>query len=279
MPYARKSRRSFKRRPLRVTVNKSAKSKAVEALRVKNVKKIVKRVLKTNEETKCAVLEVFNQNLVPGAGLNYASGLGLFTSGAGGYPSSIVPLISPGTGDADRVGSTIQPKGLYLKFLLRAQNTTGNTTGTNPFRGVPMYVRVIIYNRKYATDDFDATNILDKGNTTGNIGSSPDAFLEPYNRRDFNIWYSRTFKMCALADTGSTPPSIENVPNGFQYMVQGRAKIKVPKQLYYSGTSTSPTNYSPKMAICMCNLDGTVVSNLQYRVMVNSECKLYYTDA
>lgn len=244
------------------------------------VKKYVNRRLNNAIETKIAVRQVWQQNVVLGAGLDAASGLGLTTSGLAGTPTTILPDVTAGSGDANRDGDVINPKKMVLKLSLRALDTTGNVAGTNPFRGKPMLCRVIVYNKRYANDDYANSGILDKGNTVGNIDSSPDSWLEPYNKKDFIIWYSKTFKMCAFSDTGTTPPTLENIPSGYVNYIAKRINIKIPKKLVFAKTADSqPQNYSPKMSICMCNVDGTVVSNVQYRIQVNAESQLYYTDA
>lgn len=245
----------------------------------KTVKQAINKAITRNEETKIAVLEVFKQQAVPGAGLNAAAGLGLYTSGAaGGPPSSILPNVSQGVGDADRVGALIRPKRLIVKFIIRALDTTAGV-GTNPFRGVPMFARLIIYNKRYSIEDTTNDNILDKGNSTGNIDNSPDSWLERYNNRDFKILYSKTFKMAALTDKSVTPAVIENMPNGFSNLAYGRISLKCPKQLIYNTTNVKASNFAPKLAVCMCNTDGTIVNTNQFRLMCNVETQLYFTDA
>lgn len=257
----------------------SNKSKTSKAPLSNQQKQEVKSLVKKQEEMKIAPFEVFNQNLVISAGLNVSSGLGLTTSGTGGYPSTILPAVPAGTDNASRIGAVIRPQKLIIKYMIRAQDTTGSTTGTNPHKGKPFFVRMIIYNQRYAIDDAANNNILDKGATYGNIGSTPDSLLEPYNREDFKIYHSKTFKMVALRDTSVTPPTVENVPNNFKYCVVGKIEMKVPKVLRYSGSATLPNNFQPKLAFCVINADGTVVGAAEYRAMVNVETQLYYTDS
>lgn len=234
----------------------------------KNVKKAIKRAINANIETKVAVKQVWQQNIVLGAGLDAGSGLGLTTTGISGAPSTILPSLTQNSSDAGRVGNLVKTKKLVLKYSLRALDTTGQTAGTNPFKGKPMYARVIVYNKRYAIDDYANSGIIDKGATVGNIDSSPDSWLEPYNRKDFRILYSKQFKLCAFSDKdGANPLTNENMPNGFRNFVNAKAIIKIPKKLYYAKDADSdPQNCSPKMAVCICNCDGTVVTAIQYRV-------------
>lgn len=246
----------------------------------KNVKRAIKRAINAASETKIAVKQIWQQNIVLGAGLDAGSGLGLTTSGISGTPTTILPPLPQGDGDSQRDGNVVNPKKLVLKYSLRALDTTGNTAGTNPFRGKPFYARVIVYNKRYAIDDYANSGIIDKGTGVGNIDSSPDSWLEPYNKRDFKILYSKTYKMCAFSDTSVTPPSLENMPNGFKNFIMAKANIKIPKRLYYAKDADSdPQNCAPKMAVCICNVDGTVVTNVQYRLQVNTEAQLFYQDS
>lgn len=243
----------------------------------KTVKKAIKRAINSNLETKVAVAEIFKQIGVPGAGLNTAAGLGLSTDNT---LTRSVPNIAQGTGGSDRNGDDINCKSLTMHYSLRARDVSG--TMANPFIQ-PFYVRVIAYNHRYAIDDYTQAGILDKGNTYGNLDSSPDSWLEPYNRKEYKILYSKTFKMCPYYDRtkGDANASIMNTPNGFQSFVFGKFKVPAPKKLHYNGASANnvPTNYLPHIAFAVCNIDGIVVNSTQFRVDVNLEARLKYTDA
>lgn len=283
MPYTRKGvvyegptlKRGRKAKKVVAVVAAAPKAKVS-----KTVKNAINKAISRNLETKCAVYQVWQQQPVGGAGLDPGSGLGLTTTGLSGAPSTIMPTIPAGSGDANRQGDIVMAKRCVLKYSIRALDTTGNTAGTNPFRGKPFQVRVIVFNHRYANDDYSPTGIIDKGNTTGNIDALPDSWLEPYNRKEFKILYSKTFKMCALSDTGTTPPTIENSPSQFLNFVAKRVSIKIPKRLLFNGNAaSSATNFQPKMSICVANLDGTSISNIQFRAQFNAECQVYYTDA
>lgn len=239
----------------------------------KTVKKAINRAINNKLETKCAVREVFNRVAVPGAGLDTANGLGLGTT------TGIIPLISRGTDDASRTGDMLHVKRLVLKFSIRARNITVNSpAGNNPYRQ-PFMVRMIVFNHRFAIDEASATNILDKGASSGNLDSSPDSWLEPYQKKEYKIWFSKTFKMSPLLNDVNIPATIENMPNGYQTFVGGRKSIKIPKKLLYNGAATLPTNSMPQLCFAVCNVDGTPVSNTQFRCEVNVESQLYYTDA
>lgn len=247
------------------------KAKSTKPKVSKPVKVAIKRAINSKLETKIAVKELFNRIAVPGAGLDTANTLGLSTQ------LGIIPNLLRGTDDAARTGDIIHPKRLVLKYSIRARDITA-AVGNNPYRQ-PFMVRVIVYNHRYALDDFAATQIIDKGATSGNLDSSPDSWLEPYNRKEFKIHYSKTFKIAPLIDASVTPSVIQNMPNGYQYFAYGKVNIKVPKRLLYNGSASLPVNSMPQLAFAVCQVDGTPITGAQFRCEVNSESQLYYTDA
>lgn len=162
-----------------------------------------------------------------------------------------------------------------LKYSIRARDISGTN---NPYRQ-PFMVRMIVYNHRYAIDDYAATGIIDKGATFGNLDSSPDSWLEPYNRKEFKIWYSKTIKMAPMINSTGATQTIENVPPGYQYFATGRKAVKVPKKLMYNGAASLPVNSMPQVCFAVCNVDGTPVPGTHFRCEVNVESQLYYTDA
>lgn len=240
------------------------------------VKTAINRAISLNTETKCAVREVFKQIAVPGSGLNTAANFGLSTDNS---ITRTLPDISGNTGNSGRSGCIIKPKRLMCHYSLRARDISG--TLNQPFK-TPFYVRIVAYNHRYAMDDYTQLNIINKGNQGGNLDSSPDSFLEPYNKRNYKIYYSKTIKMTPYFDrsNGDGTASITNQPNGFVAFKMGKFKIKTPKSLVYSSdTSTYPQNFMPHIAFAVCNVDGIQVPSTQFRVDCNLETRLYYTDA
>lgn len=261
-----------------VRYTKTTKKGNKKAKVSKSLKRAINRAINSNIETKMATKEIFKQISVPGSGLNTAVGAGLGLSTDITTARSL-PSIVQGDNDADRSGSELKIKDLSYHYSLRARDVSG--TLNNPFNQ-PFYVRIVAYNHRYAIDDFTQTGILDKGNTVGNLDASPDSWLEPYNRKEFKILYSKTFKMCPYYDRrqGDANATIMNTPNGFQSFVYGKFKIPHPKKfLYNKNDSGYPTNFQPFIAFAVCNVDGIGVSASQYRVDVNLEARLKYTDA
>lgn len=275
-------------RKLKVTASKKQKSNAVEQVRVKNIKKIVKSVMKNNNERKFA-LQGFLADKVPvyGSGLNY-NGTTLLNGWCSG-PSNgfgIIPSISQGSGQADRIGIKINPKSMYLRYSVQAMSTTDSTTGvlnTNPFKGVPFRVRVIVFRHKYAIDDFAQSNICEVGNGNASLGSDIDTYFRPYNKAEYTVVYSKTHRMSAIrhiSGAGGATVTTENTPqNGLPFVI-GKAYIPLPKTLLYNDTVVTnyPTNQNYFMAVAVVNEDSSIISTTQQRITISAETGLYFYD-
>lgn len=253
------------------------------------VKSYVKKVVTRNEETKCSQRNnIAEQVSVTGAGLNTSAFLG-WVSG-----TSIIPGVTQGTDEQSRIGNKIKVQKLQLAFTLRAQNVT-QAGSLNPFPATPFLCRVIVFRHRYANDDYSQIGILDTGNTMSNLGSTPDSWLQPYNKEEYIILYSKQWTMQPIKDesrytfpssiAGAGTTTMLNTPvseipqNGSKNFIMKKVNIKLPKTLIYNDNSSLPSNQNLYMAVAVCNLDGTIVSTTQSRVMLNAESYLYYKDA
>lgn len=238
------------------------------------VKQYVEKAIKRNEETKCSMrLNIADQAQVLGAGLNTTVSLGWVS------PASIIPAITQGTDEASRIGNRIKPVKLQLSFCIRASNVTAAGATLNPFPATPFLCRVIVFRHKYANDDFSQIGILDTGNSMSNLGSTPDNWLQPYNKDEYSIFYSKQWLMQPIKNESTTPATAEQPANGTKSFVMKKVNIKLPKTLIYNDNTSLPTNQNLYMACAICNVDGTVVTSSQTRAMINAESYLYFKDA
>lgn len=236
------------------------------------VKKAIKSAINRQGELKMAAnLTIADQVSVTGAGLNTPQGLGFVSS------SSIVPIVVQGAGEANRNGNVIRPKNLSLRYTLRALPTT--EAGTNPFKGIPFLVRVVVFKHRWAIDEASQTGLLQIGNSSQNLGSTPDNWLNPYNKDEFKIYYSKNFKFSALSHISSTGTlNTENQANGFQTFAMKKVSIKLPETLKYNDNNGAATNEGFFLAVACCNIDGTVISNSQSRLQLNAETYMSFYD-
>lgn len=276
MPYSRKS---FSRKfPKRVTVGKRVAKKAIEKARVTNVKRIVKSVIRADSEVKTASnLLIADQATTKSGGLNASANLGFTTT------SSILPLIVRGPNDGERIGNVINTKKLVLRYTLRAIDVTA-AGSTNPYPALPFLCRIVVYSQKLDKTDYNNDGLLEIGASSGNLGGTPDTWVEPYNRRKFNIHYSKQYLMQPVRTTFAGAGYLtDQVANGSKQMIVRRVALKgLPKKLMFndgSGLNDQPTNCGMFLAVAVCNVDGTSISALHQRCMINAETYLIYTDA
>lgn len=180
-------------------VSKKDVAKAVDKVKVDNIKNIVKNVLRSDEEVKCVSnLSIANKVLVYGSGLNYAS-----ASPNQGFCSltGIIPNLSVGTSVEGRVGNQINPKRLNVRYSIYANPSTeaGSTAlpggNINPYYGLPFRVKVIIFRSRFAQDEPAQNGIIQAGATAADLTSDIDTFFRPYNKDQYIIKYSKMFKM------------------------------------------------------------------------------------
>lgn len=289
------ARRNVTRRKtaLKAVAPKTAIKKAVNKVKVDNIKKIVKSVLKKKLELKISQMTNLADSIaVTGTGLLYNPATANYRGWCSGpsIPTGIIPTVNNGTGESDRIGNSISPKSLRLKYFLTAVPTTdatysqgGVVLNTNPFRGVPFRVRVIVFRHKYSMDDYSQTNILQNGNASVSFGSAMDNFFRLYNKDEFTIVYSKTIRMCAskhnsgAAGVNSVP---ENVPNGSLSFYAGSSYLPLPKKLRYNDGQNVPTNQGYYLAVCYCNEDGQADSAGTYiRLSLTAETQMTFHDA
>lgn len=280
-------KKGYKRKPLRVTATKKSKAAAVEKVKVNNIKSIVKNVMKKTVERKFAMKNfIADKVAVPGCGLNYngTTNLNGWCNGpTDGY--GILPSIPAGSGEGSRIGVKITPKSCFLRYSLLASTTTDSTVtlNTNPYKGIPFRVRVIIFRHRYAIDDFAQNNIVNIGNGATDLTADVDTYFRPYNKDEYTIVYSKTHRMAALRHvTGAagTTVTTENLPNGCMTYVNGRARVPLPKVLRYNDqvVTNYPTNIGYFLAFAVVNDDGSTVTTAQSRVMASAESGMYFTD-
>lgn len=256
----------------RLTVFGLTKPKPVS----QTVKKAISKAINRNSELKMATnLTVADQVNVTGAGLNTPVGLGYVSS------SSIIPIVVQGAGESNRNGNSIRPKRLSLRYTLRALPTTDGASpvNNNPFKGIPFLVRVIVFKHRWAIDEASQTGILQQGNSSQNLGSTPDNWLNPYNKDEYKIYYSKSFKFSALSHISSTGVyNTENQANGFQTFAMKKVSIKLPETLKFNDNNGAPTNEGFFLAVACCNVDGTVILNSQSRLQINAETYMSFYD-
>lgn len=249
----------------------------------KTTKKAINTMIKRQQELKFAPNLTLADNInVAGSGLNYngSTNLNGWNSGPA-QGTGIIPLIGQGASEGARIGNKIRPKSLNLRFALSALETTdaSSASNTNPFRGVPFMVRVLVFRHKYAQDDFGTTGILNNGNTSEDLGPAIDDLFKPYNKDEYTIYYSKNFLMSAAQHSNANGVSDSNVPPGASQFIVRNVRIKLPKVLMFNDGATAATNSGMFMAVSVVNTNVSSITTAQRRLILNAETNLSFYDA
>lgn len=238
-------------------------TKAVSAPVAKAVRKIAKAAVKSQAETKF-VTRLVEDNVQHNSQIS-----------AGDF-QQLVPLITQGTDDWQRIGDSIRPTSLVVRGLLSADNTYTTTNRV-------MLVRVVIVSAK-ATKNLTATTSLwtnyantllqpnlDSGTqVVPFVGNQPE-LLYPVNRDQFIVHMDKVFKISPCSNDAGEE---ENPASTRMWM----KKIKLPKKFTYDTGIDSPNNFCPFMGIGYVYADGTGPDVLTTKIISTVTSRLTYKD-
>jgi len=192
----------------------------------------------------------------------------------------LIPAVSVGTGDYQRVGNQIQPTSLTTKVNLSIVNRTHPS--------IHIYAHVFFLTSK-SVKDWKLTNsiltasLLNNGDGT-NVsfdGSSYNAML-PINKTEFNVIAHKKILLTKVADNPNTEWNQTEDPSVAmsKYTASFAQKIPLPKKLLYADASSLyPTNAFPFMCCGFTAADNqgqTIIDGAILRVQAQSH--LYYKD-
>lgn len=195
----------------------------------------------------------------------------------------LMPEITQGTTEQNRIGTEITPKGLYVKGCI-STDWLDIVANNSSFQNI--YVRVLCLSDKqnpvdslaYAAFTTSYNTLLEKGSSSTNFQfSDPMSIQRPVNRNRFNVYYDKTFHLGAYSANIGTS-------NIDQYHGSKKFSFKVPmkKKFKYNDNDSRPNNISmPFLLVGYCPADQrnttagatTTFLNLSYYT------DFYYTDA
>lgn len=227
------------------------------------MRKIAKEAVQAQAETK-SVMRLVEDNVQHNSQIS------------SGDFQQLMPLVSQGTDDWQRIGDSIRPTSLVVRGMLSADRSYANTNQE-------LLVRVVIVSAK-ATKNLVATsslwgtyaNILLQPNldsglqVTPFIGNQPE-LLYPINKDEFIVHMDKVFKICPSSSDGG----VEENPAGTRLW---KKTIKLPKKLTYDTGINSPNNFCPFMGIGYVYADGTGPDVLTTKIISSVTSRLTYKD-
>lgn len=234
------------------------------------LKKYVSKLVNKTEEIKVFTNGLATKYNIQGSGFN--------TTGPFGFnsPSNIIPIISQGTGQHQRVGNVIRPKGkLYIRGHVVALPTSSTN---NPFPNCPFYVKIVVWRQKASMSTISNTDILDNGITAGgiNFDGTLDDLMIPFNRDKYVIGAVKTFSLQPNSTVSGY--STENLSR-FPVSKFFKMYVDLPAKLTYNDTLLDPSNCRWYMSAGIVNCDGTLAINSIYRAQITADATMRFTDA
>lgn len=239
-----------------------------------------------NERVKSVILRAQETKFVvrPPANFNTNFTLQDFTAFTSGITSTneiygIIPDISQGDDDFQRIGNTIQPTKLTVKVNL-AINATNSQS---------VYADVYFLTSKTVKDQTLTNGILTAqlmnvgdGTNAPYDGTSYTAML-PINKSEFTVLAHKR----VLLQKGSGDPNTAlsgaglASTNTFAYTKSFSQNIKLPAKLTYEDSArVQPSNSFPFMVVGFCGTDvNGNLAPITARVFVQAQSHLYYKDA
>lgn len=280
-------RRSAYKRPYRKAVyNKNKKpttaKKAVRQVRNSNFNKRVLKVLHRTRETKMKTINLANDHLIYGQGLN-ATTQNVGTPSRGYIVPNVLDNINllQGTDQETRIGNSVDNAKLTISGVIRSL----------PYEAVhnehitPFEVHMVIYKKK---NDIDGSPLhlkqLHASNATGICDGTIAGTLMKYNRDSYTIHKVRVFKLRGhrTKETLNAQDYIDLVGGQSQNLpvcVRFRQSIPISKKLLFRDQTYLATNTWATVAFYVVDCTGAVIQTTEHRAALYLDACLTFEDA
>jgi len=197
---------------------------------------------------------------------------------------ALMPPITQGTDDFQRVGDRISGRTLYISGHINYNSAFLDTIGVNNYVP-PSTVRVMILSQKNIKSNqqlglVDTAHLLKDNVATGvarsyNGGMTDN--LAPVNKDLFRVHLDKKIKMNCVYQSSDGTGSTGWVGQKTAYF---RCAIKLPKTLYYDDLNGDvPNNFAPFFCLGGVNDDGSSPYTLQTPYRVTFLSTAYFDDA
>lgn len=261
--FFRKSKKTGKRKPLR----KTKKSNSLVT------KSQLYRAIRRNMETKIA------SNQYTLTALN--SGI----SSAGDL-IAVLPTISNGTGQENRIGSSIRPTKLVIRGYVVYNTTLAYGYLDSKLLGVRLMVFQDKTTRAYQ-NSITNFNLLDYGGTGQTFTGTPQNFTAPHNNDQFRFYADRKFKMLKpFGYTNNPSPDFSTAMTSVDGSLYRPFTIvltqkHLPAQLSYDNgdSSNQCLNFAPYLACGYCDLLNSAPDVTNTQISITFTSTLFYKDS
>ena len=259
-------RRKYRRVPKKVAVARKAKTlSSSRAFRV-----AVQKVVQRDIESKQAYHAV--------TAVNYNSGINAI-----GDAPRVLPQISVGTGDSNRIGDQLKSQSLTVKGAIVYNPSTGQYgTYANSRLGVRM---MIVQPRQYSNIDDVQSNaaawlslLLKKGGSTVGFTGILSDLWAPINSDYIIKYYDKVHYLDAPYQTTAVGSTLMGRSTKM-FSIKLKTRNKILKFDSNVSSGSSPTNYAPVLLLGYAHMDGSSPDTLTTAVQLSYDSVFNYEDA
>lgn len=198
---------------------------------------------------------------------------------------SILPQITLGTGQTNRIGHKISP--VRLEITGYVTYTTDSYNDARMLGG-----RLFVYQDKtlksYANDSIQNFNLLNLGGTSSSFTGTAMNYISPHNTDLFKFFMDKKMvflKPFGITNNTATPSASTNITGMdkslFQPFKLVLTKKHLPANLVYDTVDSAsyPTNFAPKMALGYCDLLNYNPDTVPTQLGMEFCATLYYKDS
>lgn len=192
---------------------------------------------------------------------------------------SVLPLITQGVGEGQRIGNSIRCKGLYIKGHITINWSTVAGGVSSNITTPEIYIRMVILDQKdQVANGINSTSILDQAGA----GFSPNGTMQgmylPVDKKEFNVYYDKVFKIknplfFPSSTTAYINPNVQ-CTRTFSAKLLGNKLWK-----YGSNAATIPTSANPQILAFYIDPSNIARSNSLAVAEYSYVTTMYYEDA
>lgn len=195
-----------------------------------------------------------------------------------GDVQQIVPLVTPGFTDYQRIGDKIRGKYLYLKGKVQYDNDFIQSSSIGPST-----VRVLVLSQRTVKSASQIANVDILHILKDNVGTgSARAYtggefdnLAPINKELFTVHLDKKIRFNWHSEKATTSDQVGNDRTKYFY-----CKIKCPKTMYFDpANGDAPVNFCPFMLVGGVNDDGQGAWTAGQPYRVAWSATMYYEDS
>lgn len=243
----------------------------------KNLKKAIKKVISEQTETKQAFTTSGNTLIKFNSNIDSVGDL-----------VQILPGISSGTGENQRIGNQIRSQSLNIKGFIKLDlNEIPDST-----KLPNVMVRMMVVSMKTAGSFIDAQaqspkigTLLKKGATTTAFSGLLQDLYAPINTDVFTVHYDKRFNLSQsyINSQGASPPSTffaQDISNTVKFFnIKVKCKNRLLKFDEDVGSDILPSNFAPFILLGYSYLDGSSADALDTKVGLCYDSILNFEDA